>query len=68
MLQKISQFLLSFHSSKNPEDNVSVSQKWIKIRNVYWAANPHIRMISEGSRDAEDSSNDAENLVLPSQE
>ncbi len=31
------------------------------IRNVSWAANQHIRMISEGSCDSEDWSNDAEN-------
>ncbi len=31
------------------------------IRNVCWAANQHIRMISEGSCDTEDWSNDAEN-------
>jgi len=29
--------------------------------NVSWAANPHIRVISEGSCDSEDWSNDAEN-------
>jgi len=29
--------------------------------NVSWAANQHIRMISEGSCDTEDWSNDAEN-------
>ncbi len=34
------------------------------IRNVSWAANQHIRMISEGSCDTEDWSNDAENSVL----
>ncbi len=33
------------------------------IRNVSWAANQHIRMISEGSCD--DWSNDTENLLLP---
>ncbi len=38
------------------------------IRNVSWAANQHIRMISEGSCDTEDWSNDAENVALPSQE
>ncbi len=32
----------------------------IIIRNVSWAANQHIRMISEGSCDTEDWSNDAE--------
>ncbi len=31
---------------------------------VYWAANQHIRMISEGSCDTEDWSNDAENSTL----
>ncbi len=33
----------------------------IRIINVSWAANQHIRMISEGSCDTEDWSNDAEN-------
>jgi len=36
-------------------------------RNVSWAANHHIRMISEGSRDTEDRSNHAENSALTSQ-
>ncbi len=35
----------------------------IIIRNVSWAANHHIRMISEGSCDSEDWSNDAENTA-----
>ncbi len=34
------------------------------IRNVSWAANQHIRMISEGSCDTEDWNNDAENPAL----
>ncbi len=29
-----------------------------------WASNQHIKMISEGSRDTEDWSNDAENSAL----
>ncbi len=33
----------------------------IIIWNIYWAANQHIRMISEGSCDTEDWSNDDEN-------
>jgi len=33
----------------------------IIIINVSWAANQHIQMISEGSHDTEDWSNDAEN-------
>ncbi len=36
----------------------------IIIRNVSWAANQHIIMISEGSCDTEDWSNDAENTAL----
>ena len=34
------------------------------IINVSWAADHHIRMISEGSCDTEDWSNDAENSAL----
>ncbi len=37
------------------------------IRNASWAAN-HVRMISEGSHDTENWSNDAENSALPSQQ
>ncbi len=36
----------------------------ITIRNVSWAANQYIRMISDGSCDTEDWSNDAENTAL----
>ncbi len=39
----------------------------IIIRNVSWAANQHIRMISEGSCDTEDWRNDAENSAFASQ-
>jgi len=35
----------------------------ILLRNVSWAANHHIRLISEGSCDTEDWSNDARNLA-----
>jgi len=35
-----------------------------KIRNVCLEANQHIRMITEGSCDTEDWSNDAENSAL----
>ncbi len=34
------------------------------ISNVSWAPNQHIRLISEGSCDTEDCSNDAENSAL----
>ncbi len=53
--------------------SVTISQKYcaaqlfstlIIIRNVSWAANQHIIMISEGSCDTEDCSNDAENTAL----
>ncbi len=37
---------------------------FIIIRNVYWAANQHIRMISEGSCDTKDWRNYAENSAL----
>ncbi len=36
----------------------------LPVRNVSWAANQHIRMISKGSCDTEDWSNDAENSAL----
>ncbi len=36
----------------------------IDNNNVSWAANQHIRMISEGSCDTEDWSNDADNSAL----
>ncbi len=36
----------------------------IIIRNVSWAVNQHIRVISDGSCDTEDCSNDAENSAL----
>jgi len=41
-----------------------LSSTMIIIRNVSLAANHHIRMISEGSCDTEDWSNDAENSAL----
>ncbi len=40
----------------------------IIITNVFWAINQHIGIISEGSWDTEDWSNDAENSALSSQE
>jgi len=40
----------------------------IIIRNVSWVPNQHMRMISEGSCETEDCSNDAENSALLSQE
>jgi len=40
----------------------------IIIRHVSYTPSQHIRMISEGSCDTADWSNDAENSALPSQE
>ncbi len=37
---------------------INFPQKLIIIRNIYWAANQHIRIITEGSCDTEDGSND----------
>ncbi len=66
--------LFNFYSSEMPVTKcITVSTKrevaqlfstLITIRNVIWAANQHIRMISEGSCDTEDWSNDAENSAL----
>ncbi len=36
------------------------------LSNVYWTSNHHIKMISEGSCDTKDWSNDAENSALQS--
>ncbi len=36
--------------------------------NVSWAPDQYIKLISEGSRDTEDWSNDAENSAIPSQQ
>jgi len=43
---------------------ITVSTKISITRNVAWAVNQHIIMISEGSCDTEDYSNDAENSAL----
>ncbi len=52
---------LSFHKyiSSTAAFNIDNNKK-----NVSWAANQHIRMISEGSCNTEDWSNDAENSAL----
>ncbi len=62
-------FVCTFYSSFNVERNVS--QKYLAaqlfstlILNVSLAADQYIIMISEGSCDAEDWSNDAENTAL----
>ncbi len=53
----------------NPLKSITVSKTFFNIdnnnqKNVSWAANQYIRMISEGSCDTEDWSNDAENSDL----
>jgi len=64
----------SFHKRILGKNCITVSRKILRsktvllIRNVSLAANQHIRMISEGSCDNEDWSNDAENSALASQE
>ncbi len=67
----------TFYLPKNPENCIKkFLQKYeaaqlfstlILMSNIPWAANQHIRMISEGSCDTEDWSNDAENSALSSQ-
>ncbi len=54
----------SFMISTKIWSSRTISKLIIIIRNAFWAANQHIRMISEGSCDTEDWSNDAENSAL----
>ncbi len=61
----------TFYSSNNPRDKkcVTVSTKILSSTTVFnidnnWVSNHHIIMISEGSCDTEDWSNDAENSAL----
>ncbi len=49
---------LSFHKNMDQHNYFQLNI------NIYWAVNQCIRMISEGSRDTEDWSNDAENSAL----
>ncbi len=68
---KSSSFELSVHQNiEYNHKNISSNcfQHWynkmlINVYNVSWAANQHIRMISEGSCDTEDWRNDAENTA-----
>ncbi len=54
-------FLFVFHKNIKQYKQFSAL---MKIRNVSWGPNQYIRMISEGSCDTEDWSNDAENTAL----
>jgi len=75
MLQKISisnkclSFELSIHQRKLEKYiiNIKILSTAIVFRNFSWG-NQHISMISEGSCDTEDWSNDAVNSALLSQE
>ncbi len=60
------QIIIFFYSSNNPEKKCIIVSKNIKQqnKNVSWVENQHIRMISEGSCDTEDWSNNAENTAL----
>ncbi len=66
-------FFWTFYSAKKTEKNYQGFLKYysaqlfstlIIIRNVSWAANQYIILISEESCDTEDWSNDAENSAL----
>ncbi len=66
-------FFLAFCSSKNLEKVSIIFFEQHNCfnnnnKNVTWAANQYIGMISEGSCDTKDWSNDAENSDLPSPE
>ncbi len=54
----------TFYSKKPEKLYSAVFNIIIIILNVFWSANQNIRMISEGSCDTEDWSNDAENSAL----
>ncbi len=56
----------SFHKNIKQQNTTVFNIDY--TNNVSWAANHHIKMISEGSKDTEDRSTDAENSALPSQE
>ncbi len=59
-------FFFTFYSSRNPEKKYHRFQKNIKQQKLFptLIINQHIRMISEGSCDTEDWSNDAKNSAL----
>ncbi len=61
----IHQKILENNASRIPQKyEVELFSTLIMIRNYSWATSPHVRMISEGSCDTEDWSNDAENSAL----
>ncbi len=48
--------------------NIDNNKKCFLIKKYIYASNQHITLISEGSCDTEDWSNDAKNSALPSEE
>ncbi len=60
MLTKVA-FIWSIYSKYNA---AQLFAAWITIRNVSWAVNHNIRMISVGSYETEDWINDVENSAL----
>ncbi len=61
---KLFEMLLFSQNIKQHKFSVFFTRTLLIIINVSLAANQHIRMISEGSCDTEDWSNDAENSAL----
>ncbi len=61
ILLQINALLLNFLFIKNPGKKLSAKlfSTLIIIRNIYWATNKHIRMISEGLCDTEDCDNNS---------
>ncbi len=62
--KKILSTVLQLFNIKYSNIKYSQNVSALITRNVYWTANQHIRMISEGSCDTEDWSNNAENSAL----
>ncbi len=65
-LFQINAVLFNFLFIKESWRKITFSKNQLIIKNVSWAANQHMRMISEGSCDTEDWSNDAEIVMLRS--
>ncbi len=55
---------ITYYGFHKKYEAAKLFSKLIIIRNVSWTANQYISMISEGSCDTEDWSNDAENSAL----
>ncbi len=64
MKKKKTLYLQKNTKQKFPQKSTTVFNTVIIIRKLSWAANLHIRMISEGSCDIEHWSSDAENSAV----